>query len=43
MIWGMLRRGIDPSVNAIASVILVTTTLATVVAARLLSARGFIP
>ena len=34
MIWGMLRRGIDPSVNAIASIILATTILATVVAAR---------
>jgi spermidine/putrescine transport system permease protein len=43
MIWGMLRRGIDPSVNAIASVIVATTILATVVAARLLSARGFVP
>ncbi len=43
MIWGMLRRGIDPSVNAIASVVLATTILATVVAARLLSARGFVP
>ncbi|MBD0318087.1 MAG: ABC transporter permease [Thermoleophilia bacterium] len=43
MIWGMLRRGLDPSVNAIASVILATTVLATVVAARLLSARGFVP
>ena len=35
MIWGMLRRGIDPSVNAIASIILATTILATVVAARI--------
>jgi len=42
MIWGMLRRGIDPSVNAIASVILATTILATVVGARLLSVRGFV-
>jgi spermidine/putrescine transport system permease protein len=32
MIWGMLRRGIDPSVNAIASTILATTVLATVAA-----------
>jgi spermidine/putrescine transport system permease protein len=42
MIWGMLRRGIDPSVNAIASVILATTILATIVAARLVSARSFL-
>jgi spermidine/putrescine transport system permease protein len=30
MIWGMLRRGIDPSVNAIASTILMTTVVATI-------------
>jgi spermidine/putrescine transport system permease protein len=32
MIWGLLRRGIDPSVNAIASTILVTTIVATIAA-----------
>jgi spermidine/putrescine transport system permease protein len=32
MIWGLLRRGIDPSVNAIASTVLVTTVLATIAA-----------
>jgi spermidine/putrescine transport system permease protein len=32
MIWGMLRRGIDPSVNAIASTILGTTVIATIAA-----------
>lgn len=39
MIWGMLRRGIDPSVNAIASIILATTIVATVLAGRFISGR----
>ena len=39
LVWGMLRRGIDPSVNAIATIILVTTVVATVVAGRLISGR----
>jgi spermidine/putrescine transport system permease protein len=39
MIWGMLRRGIDPSVNAIASVILATTIVATILAGRFISGR----
>ncbi|MDQ3890167.1 MAG: ABC transporter permease [Actinomycetota bacterium] len=42
MIWGMLRRGIDPSVNAIASVILATTVVATVIGAKLVSPRAFV-
>lgn len=39
MIWGKLRLGVDPSVNAIASVILATTITVTVLASRLISAR----
>lgn len=39
LIWGLLRRGIDPSVNAIASVILGTTILATLLAGRFISGR----
>lgn len=39
LIWGMLRRGIDPSVNAIASVIIATTIVATVLAGRFVSSR----
>jgi ABC-type spermidine/putrescine transport system permease subunit II len=38
-IWGMLRRGIDPSVNALASVILVTTIACTLLAGRFISGR----
>jgi spermidine/putrescine transport system permease protein len=38
-IWGMLRRGIDPSVNAMASVILVTTIACTLLAGRFISGR----
>lgn len=38
-IWGMLRRGIDPSVNALASVILVTTIACTLIAGRFISGR----
>jgi ABC-type spermidine/putrescine transport system permease subunit II len=40
MIWGMLRRGIDPSVNAIASVILLTTVTVTALGVRFLGVRG---
>jgi ABC-type spermidine/putrescine transport system permease subunit II len=39
MIWGKLRRGIDPSVNAIASVILAATILSSVLLGRLLTGR----
>lgn len=38
-IWGMLRRGIDPSVNAMASVILLTTIACTLLAGRFVSGR----
>jgi ABC-type spermidine/putrescine transport system permease subunit II len=38
-IWGMLRRGIDPSVNAMASIILVTTVACTLLAGRFVSGR----
>ncbi len=38
-IWGMLRRGIDPSVNAMASVILATTVACTLLAGRFVSGR----
>lgn len=38
-IWGMLRRGIDPSVNSMASVILVTTIACTLIAGRFISGR----
>ena len=38
-IWGYLRRGIDPSVNAMASVILVTTIACTLLAGRFISGR----
>ena len=38
-IWGMLRRGIDPSVNAMASIILVTTIACTLLAGRFISGR----
>ncbi|MDF3041176.1 MAG: hypothetical protein K0Q71_3882, partial [Thermomicrobiales bacterium] len=37
--WGYLRRGIDPSVNAMASVILVTTIACTLLAGRFISGR----
>jgi spermidine/putrescine transport system permease protein len=39
MIWGMLRRGIDPSVNAIATVILATTITVTALAVRSFGVR----
>ena len=39
LIWGMLRRGVDPSVNAIASIILGTTIVATLLASRFISGR----
>lgn len=39
MIWGMLRRGVDPSVNAIASVILATTIACTLLAGRFVGGR----
>ncbi len=42
MIWGMLRRGIDPSVNAIASVILVTTITCTLLAGRFIGGREIV-
>ncbi len=38
-IWGMLRRGIDPSVNAMASIILLTTVACTLLAGRFVSGR----
>jgi spermidine/putrescine transport system permease protein len=38
-IWGMLRRQLDPSINAMASIIIVTTIIATIVAGRLVSGR----
>lgn len=38
-IWGMLRRGIDPSVNAMASIILLTTIACTLLAGRFISGR----
>ena len=38
-IWGMLRRGIDPSVNAMASIILLTTIACTLLAGRFVSGR----
>jgi spermidine/putrescine transport system permease protein len=39
LIWGKLRLGVDPSVNAIACVVLATTIVATVLAGRFVSAR----
>jgi spermidine/putrescine transport system permease protein len=39
LIWGLLRQGIDPSVNAIASIILFTTILVTLAAGRFISGR----
>ncbi len=39
MIWGLLRLGVDPSVNAIASVILASTITATLLAGRFISGR----
>jgi spermidine/putrescine transport system permease protein len=39
LIWGKLRLGVDPSVNAIASVILATTIGVTMLAGRFISAR----
>lgn len=39
LIWGLLRQGIDPSVNAIASIVLFTTILVTLAAGRFISGR----
>ena len=39
MIFAMVRQGTNPSINAIASLVLVTTTLATIVASRFVSPR----
>lgn len=39
MIWGLIREGTDPSVNAIATLVLAGTTAATLVASRFVSAR----
>lgn len=39
LIWGLLRQGIDPSVNAIASIILGTTIVATLLAGWFISGR----
>jgi ABC-type spermidine/putrescine transport system permease subunit II len=39
LIWGLLRQGIDPSVNAIATIILGTTIVATLLAGWLISGR----
>lgn len=39
MIWGMLRRGLDPTVNAIATVIFLTSITVTVVAAWLIGSQ----
>jgi ABC-type spermidine/putrescine transport system permease subunit II len=38
-IWGMLRRSIDPSINAVATLILVVTLVSTFVVRRLISPR----
>ena len=38
-IWGMLRRGVDPSVNAMASIILATTIACTLLAGRFVGGR----
>jgi spermidine/putrescine transport system permease protein len=40
LIFALLRRGLDPSVNAIATLLLVVTTLLGVLAARIVSTRG---
>jgi spermidine/putrescine transport system permease protein len=39
MIWGLVRQGTDPSVNAIASLVLGATTIATIIASRFISPR----
>jgi spermidine/putrescine transport system permease protein len=40
LIWGLLRRSLDPSVNALATLILVGTVGATVMAIRATRYRG---
>ncbi len=40
MIWGLLRRSLDPSVNALATLILVSTVAATILAIRATRYRG---
>jgi spermidine/putrescine transport system permease protein len=40
LIFALLRRGLDPSVNAIATLLLIGTTLLGVIAARIVSRRG---
>jgi ABC-type spermidine/putrescine transport system permease subunit II len=37
MIFGLVRRGTDPSVNAIASLVLAGTTCVTILASRFIS------
>jgi ABC-type spermidine/putrescine transport system permease subunit II len=39
MIFGLVRQGTDPSVNAVATLILLGTTVATIVASRFVSTR----
>jgi spermidine/putrescine transport system permease protein len=39
MIWARLRQGLDPSVNAIASIVLAVTTLTAALATRFVTAR----
>lgn len=40
MIWGMLRKALDPSINALGSLVLVTTIGASLLALRLTRYRG---
>lgn len=40
LIFALLRRGLDPSVNAIATLLLALTTLLGVIAARIVASRG---
>jgi spermidine/putrescine transport system permease protein len=40
LIFALLRRGLDPSVNAIATLLLLGTTILGVIAARIVSRRG---
>jgi spermidine/putrescine transport system permease protein len=40
LIFALLRRGLDPSVNAIATLLLTVTTILGVIAARIVSTRG---
>ncbi len=35
LIWGLLRRGIDPSINALASIVLVSLVVIVTIASRL--------